>query len=228
MRINQPPLFSGAVVSGFIGNAAVLSGSIGSGQIGLIHVASGVIQSGITLTSGSVVSGFIGNNAVNSGNISSGTIGSIHIYNGSINSGNIGSGQIGSIHIAPEVLNNISGNLNILSGNITANTIVINSAIFSGLTSTTTVYSGNISLGMAAYFDYAAKNTLKNSYRAGTITTIWDASSETIAYNDVSTQDLGGETTDLSFSTHVISGNLQLNAQITSGSFNLKIGAKFI
>ena len=59
MRINQPPLFSGAVKSGFIADAAVVSGSIASGQINISHLASGVVNS--FFTSGFVQSGMIGN-----------------------------------------------------------------------------------------------------------------------------------------------------------------------
>ena len=237
-QVGQFKLSSGTVNSGHIGNNAVVSGSIASGQIGLYHIASGVIQSGTTLQSGIVTSGYIGNSAVVSGSIASGSISQFKLSSGAINSGqlgnnaivsgNIASGQIGGSHLASGVINKISGNLNVSSGSVTVNTVVINSAIFSGLTSTTTVYSGSISIGMAAYFDYATKNTLTSGYRAGTVTTIWDSTNETTEHNDMSTQDLGGSTIGLSFSSYILSGNLQLDAQISSGSFNLKLGARFI
>lgn len=160
------------------------------------------------VVSGSVTSGSIGNNAVLSGNIAS--------------------GQIGGAHLASGVLNTISGNLSVYSGTITANTVVVNTAIFSGLTSTTTVYSGTASVGMAAYIDYATKNTLTSGYRAGTITTIWDSYDETTEFTETSTQDLGGSTLGISFATSILSGNLQLSAQISSGSYNLKLGVRFV
>ena len=142
MRINQPPLFSGAVVSGFIGDSAVVSGSVGSGQIGSIHLASGTIPAGFALSSGSVVSGFIGDAAVNSGNIASGQITGNHLASGTVLtqltsgiitsgmignaavvSGSIASGSISGPHLSSGVINAISGNVAISSGSLSVNTI---------------------------------------------------------------------------------------------------------
>ena len=116
MRINQPPLFSGAVVSGFIGDSAVVSGSIASGSIGTNHLASGVVVS--FLTSGVITSGMIGAGAVFNNNIASGGVVSGKLGNSSVLSGSIGSGQIGTYHIASGVLvpTYISGTANQILG----------------------------------------------------------------------------------------------------------------
>lgn len=200
---------SGGIVSGSIGNNAVLSGNIASGQIGQFK-----------LSSGSVNSGHIGNNAVISGSIASGTIDTIHISSGgikniniendAIKSGNIASGQIGIYHFASGVLNQQE------------------IYIYSGLLNDTIVYSGTINRGMSAIADYAAYNSLTSGYRAGNVTTIWNPINSTIVYNETSTQDLGGSTLDLHFSTSILSGNLQINANIASGNFNLRIIPRFI
>jgi hypothetical protein len=116
MRINQPPLFSGAVVSGFIGDSAVVSGSIASGSIGTNHLASGVVVG--FLTSGVITSGMIGAGAVFNNNIASGGVLSGKLGNSSVLSGSIGSGQIGRNHVSSGVLvpTYISGTANQILG----------------------------------------------------------------------------------------------------------------
>ena len=216
-------LGSGSVTSGFIGNGAVVSGSIASGQIGSFHIASGGILSG------NIASGQIGRFHLASGAVNSG-----HIGNDAVNSGSIGSGQIGQTHLAPNTINNISGNLSVRSGTTTTQTLVLNSTIFSGLASTSgyVVYSGALSIGAAAYFYYAAKNVLNSGHRAGTIISTWDPAASgglgTAEFNEVSTFDLGGTTAGLSFATSVLSGNLQLTANVAAGTYNIKIGGTFI
>ena len=216
-------LGSGSVTSGFIGNGAVVSGSIASGQIGSFHIASGGILSG------NIASGQIGRFHLASGAVNSG-----HIGNDAVNSGSIGSGQIGQIHLAPNTINNISGNLSVRSGTTTTQTLVLNSTIFSGLASTSgyVVYSGALSIGAAAYFYYAAKNVLNSGHRAGTIISTWDPAASgglgTAEFNEISTFDLGGTTAGLSFATSVLSGNLQLTANVAAGTYNIKIGGTFI
>ena len=71
MRINQPPLFSGAVVSGFIADAAVVSGSIASGAVGQFHLSSGAVNSG-HLGANSVLLGNIGFLQVNADRLTDG------------------------------------------------------------------------------------------------------------------------------------------------------------
>lgn len=140
----------------------------------------------------------------------SGAVVSGNIGNGAVLSGNIASGQLGTNHFASGVLNQSELYL------------------YSGLTNNTIVYSGTINRGMSALADYAAYNSLTSGYRAGTITTIWNSFDSTTVYNETSTQDLGGSTLDLSFSTSILSGNLQINANIASGNFNLRIIPRFV
>jgi hypothetical protein len=222
-QVGQFHLSSGAVNSGHIGNNAVVSGSIASGQIGSFHIASGGVQSG------NIASGQIGRFHLASGAVNSG-----HIGNNAVVSGSVGSGQIGQIHLAPNTINNISGNLSVTSGTTTTQTLVLNSTIFSGLASTSgyVVYSGALSIGAAAYFYYAAKNVLNSGHRAGTIISTWDSAASgglgMAEFNEISTLDLGGTTAGLSFATSVLSGNLQLTANVAAGTYNIKIGGTFI
>jgi hypothetical protein len=142
--------------------------------------------------------------------LASGAVVSGNIGNNAVVSGSIASGQLGSFHFASGVLNQKELYL------------------YSGLSTNTIVYSGTILQGMSAVIDYAAYNELTSGYRAGNITTIWNPLNSTSVYNETSTQDLGGSTIDLYFTSSILSGNLQINANISSGNFNLRIIPRFV
>ena len=115
-------LSSGQVQSGNFGDSSIISGNIASGQISTNSFASGTLS----LNSGQVRSGMFGNNSVNSGNISSSEIGQYHfafnyLPSGIIQSGDFGdsavtSGNIASGQITPIIINDITGQNNIVRG----------------------------------------------------------------------------------------------------------------
>lgn len=116
-----PPVASGNIASGVVGNIHVFSGGFrsgayGSGSIGNIHVFSG------GFLSGAVASGSLGNIQVASGGFlsgayGSGSIGNVHIFSGGLGSGAIGSGQIG---------HPLLGSGGVLSGDIASGQVGIN------------------------------------------------------------------------------------------------------
>lgn len=83
------------------------------------------------------------------------------------------------------------------------------------------VHSIPTSSGESIYFYYVVTEQTNGYTRAGTVMTINDASKST--YTDVSTPDLNGSTKGIQFDTAVSSGNLQLRANVTSGTWDVKV-----
>jgi hypothetical protein len=170
MRINQPPLFSGAVVSGFIGDSAVVSGSIASGSIGTNHLASGVVVGFLTsgvITSGMIGAGAVFNNNIASGGVVSGKLAEGSVYNNIIASGGIGlyklsSGSVTSGTLADGVVH--SGD--VASGAIFNNNIA-SGGVLSGKLGNSSVLSGSIGSGQIGR-NHVSSGVLVPTYISGT------------------------------------------------------------
>jgi hypothetical protein len=104
--------------------------------------------------------------------------------------------------------------------------LYLNSSNLVGLTASTTILSIVKTSGSAAYFDYRVSNLSTGAFRAGTVTGVWDGTNAT--YVDRSTPDLNASTLGVSFTVTISSSNVVLTAVITTGTWNVKVGARFI
>jgi len=64
--------------------------------------------------------------------------------------------------------------------------------------------------------------------RAGNVTCVWNAGSDGVEYLETSTMDLGGSTTGLIFSVAIASNVLTLTANISAGTWTIKLSARVI
>jgi hypothetical protein len=62
--------------------------------------------------------------------------------------------------------------------------------------------------------------------RAGVVMSVWDATSAT--FTDNSTPDLNGSTEEISFTVTNDGTNVSLNAVVTSGTWEVKVGTRII
>jgi hypothetical protein len=220
--ISTATLGSGQVTSGVIGNAAVVSGSIASGIVGSVHLADGAVQSG---------------------DISSGQIGQFHVASGVLFSvtNPVDKRVLTSLASGTNQANAESNftfdgsNLNVGSvGGLTTFSVTsggyvkIQSSLFSGQVSTFNAYSIPQTDGVAAFYDYYVFNQTNGAYRAGNVVTTWNTASGIIVYSETGTDDLGGSTIDLQWSTVLQSGNVVLRPTLTAGTWNLKVGARVL
>ena len=243
--VGQFHLSSGAVNSGHIGNNAVVSGSIASGQIGAIHLTSGLLNSVVFTVNNesdnriltSLASGSNQANAESNLTYDGTTLNIQSTASGSTVFSVDGiSGNLFSINDTPYGNNilsveNLSGNL-IFAINTEGYQKTV-SCLASGQTSNVGIFSVNKTDGNAAFFDYYCKNTLSSSSRAGNISVVWDESNDSIDYTELSTNDINGSTEHLYFSTTIettgtYSGKMVLSANISSGSWNIKAGARIV
>jgi hypothetical protein len=102
------------------------------------------------------------------------------------------------------------------------------SGYFTGQTSTFVVFSMPDTNGVGAAFNYYVINTATNGYRYGQVMVVWNATANTAEFTDTSTEDLGSSTGGLIFTANVTSNNLELTANITSGTWTIKIGASIL
>jgi hypothetical protein len=250
--IGQFALSSGAVNSGQVGNNAVVSGSIASGSIGQFHHASGSVTSGhignAAVVSGSIASGNITTFHINAGGLLSGAIGS-----GQIGSSHIASGTLFSVTNAVDnrVLTSLASGSNSANAeaNFTFDGNALNVGLISGLSTFTVTSGGYVKIqsslmsgksatfdanvipqadGVAAFYDYYVYNSDNAAYRAGNIVTAWNTLSGIIVFSETGTDDLGGSTIDLSWSTVLQSGNVVLRSTLTAGTWNVKVGARVL
>lgn len=244
--VGQFHLSSGAVNSGHIGNNAVISGSIASGQIGIFHIASGVLNSIqqfsvsnqddyrliTSLSSGSNQGNAEANltydgTTLNLQSVASGST----VFNIDGVSGNLFS--IKDTPVGADILSveNASGNLLFaISSEGYQKTL---SCVVSGQNSNIGIFGIYKNVGNAAFFDYYCKDTISLASRAGTIYTVWDETNDTIDYTETSTNDINGSTNNIYFSntisaTGLNSGKMLLVANISSGSWNIKVGARVV
>jgi hypothetical protein len=241
---------SGSIASGQIGrfqlsNSAVFSGNISSSEVGKPHLAtttapsSGYVlttdgtnidwaQAATSLQSGGVTSGLLGNNSVVSGSIASGQIGNFHlssgtaIYNllsGSIRSGLLGNGSVVSGSIASGQV----GQYHLASGFIPTATLT-----YTGQTANFTAYTIPDTSGVSVSVEYYVINTATNAYRSGIVLIVWNSTNDTVEYTDTSTNDLGNSTIGLYFTAAISTNNLVLTANITTGTWTVKLGARLL
>lgn len=121
-------------------------------------------------------------------------------------------------------VNDISG-IPLLSVNSNG-AMYMNSATQNSITSSYVVYSIDSNSGNAAYFDYRVFSPITSGSRAGTLMAVWFGSS--VEYTDTSTNDLIADTSGISLSADITGSLLRVNATVTTGSWNVKIGARVI
>ena len=232
---------SGQIDSIHLADGAVKSGDISSGQIGAYHLSSGVVYS--FFTSGFITSGMIGNTAIVSGSVASGAIGTNHLSSGTLFTltnpaanrvvTSLASGTNSATANGNFTYDGNSLNVGLISGISTfvvasGGYVKIQSSLFSGQNSTFDAYTIPTTDGVAAFYDYYAFNSTNGAYRAGNLVTAWNTLSGIIVFNETSTDDLGGTTTDLQWSTILQSGNVVLRSTLTGGTWNVKVGARVL
>lgn len=79
--------------------------------------------------------------------------------------------------------------------------------------------------GSCCYFDYRVSGNT-GAYRAGTIISVWDGTNT--EYTDNSTKDLNASTAGIIFTVTISGSNVVLSSVVTTGSWNIKIGARVI
>jgi hypothetical protein len=120
------------------------------------------------------------------------------------------------------MLNVYSGTFTVSSYDYTQNT----AAKYTGINSTTVVFSLPDTVADGAFFEYVVVDTGTGARRAGTVVSVWNATADTSDYLETSTMDLGGSTAGLSFSTAIVGNVLQLTANITAGTWTIKLSAR--
>jgi hypothetical protein len=242
-KISPGSLTANMFTSGSIGiytlaSGTIVSDNIGEGQIHSYHVASGSFlgpsinnptEYSLLTSMASGSNGIQGNNDITyngttltlNSTFSGSTVMSI---NGSM--GNIF--QVNDEPYGPhllEVANNHSGTLFAVSvDGYTKNW----SVLFSGQQGFFTAFSIDMNVANSAVVDYYVKNTEDSASRAGTLNLVWDESLQVIDYNEFSTNNIGGSTDNLYFSADIILGQTVVQANISSGTWNGRIGARVL
>ena len=102
-----------------------------------------------------------------------------------------------------------------------------NSVTRTGVTSTLSPY-GVINISKfscsSVFFDYVIKETGSNAYRCGTVMCVQDGTN--VSYTETSKTDLNASTSGLTFSTQIVGSFIVLVATITSGTWNIYVGAR--
>ena len=234
---------SGGVANVNLANNSVTSGNIASGQIGRYHISSGSIVSGL-LASGTLfsVTNTFNNRILTSVDAVTANAETDLTYDGmtlDLNSTSSGS-VVFQIDGTQQQLFKVSdltvGDL-LQVGNLSGNPIFVVhsdgytksfSALVSGQTSNLNLFSVPDTSGAAAFFDYYVQRTDAVGWRAGSIMTVWDAANNGVEFNETTTNDLGSSTEHLTFSASISSNNFVLAANIASGTYNIKLGARLL
>ena len=231
--ITSSLISSGQIGSFHLSSGSVVSGRIASGQIGANHIASGVLFNVTNPEDNRIITSLA--SGTNQGNAEANLT-----FDGStltVTSTNLSGTLVNFTGVSGTLLrvidskigdilqvNNSSG-LAIFAVN-QSNYTITTSAIYSGLASSTTIYSIPSSVSNGGYFNYSVRNITASGYRIGTVLANWDSDAGLVTYSDTSSADIGGSTIGVSFSAAIQSGNFNLTANIASGnSYNIKVGA---
>jgi hypothetical protein len=104
--------------------------------------------------------------------------------------------------------------------------IQFTTTLLTGLTSNTTIVSFDKTIGTAYYFDYWVTEQGTSASRSGTVIAVWK--NTTVEFTDTSTSDIFGSTLGISFSVVINNPNIELTAEIISGTWDIKIGTRAI
>jgi hypothetical protein len=131
------------------------------------------------------------------------------IVSGSLQISNFGYATTGS----NTFINNqtINGSLSIIES-------LIQQITSTGVTTNTIITSFPTGSYDSGFFDYVIKDGV--NMRAGTVTSVWTPNN--IEFNEVTTNDLG-DTTNVIMSVTLSGGNANLNANISSGNWTIKV-----
>ncbi len=250
--VNSGHIGNAAVVSGSIASGSITGAHIASGAIVNANLTTGLIQSsnmaGSSVLSGAIGSGVIGSvhladGAILSGDISSGQIGQAHIASGVLFAvtnptdnrvlTSLASGTNQANAESNFTFDGSNLNVGLISGLSTfavtsGGYVKIQSSLFSGQAATFDAYQIPQTDGTAAFYDYYVFNSANGSYRAGNVVTTWNTLSGIIVYSETGTDDLGGTTIGLQWSTVLQSGNVVLRSTLTDGTWNVKVGARVL
>ena len=102
-------------------------------------------------------------------------------------------------------------------GNVKVGNALIDSSSTTSATTTTNVAFVDVATYSAAFFDYSIKNG--TNVRAGTVVATHDGTN--VEFNETSTVDLG-DTSDVTLSVDISSGNMRLRATTTSSTWTIK------
>jgi hypothetical protein len=216
-------------VEGLIGSGSVTSGDLGIGAVNNINIASGTVSfdkmaSGAFLSitdpddNRIVTSLASGSNQI-TGESNLTFNGSVFTFNGA--SGTVFSAQDLTL-TSGNLINVSSGTFTVSSYGYTQNT----AAKYTGQTASFPAFVLPDTLADGAFFEYVAIETGTGARRAGTVVCVWNAAADTADYLETSTMDLGGSTTGLSFSVAIASNVLTLTANITAGTWTIKLSAR--
>ena len=228
-----------AQASQMISSGSITSDSVASGQINSYHIASGVVTSlasGIAFT----VTNYGNNRVLTSVDATTAYAETNLTYDGTtldINSVASGSSVINVDGISGTIFNvsDVTVGDILQVGNISGNPIFSVSSYgyfknlartFTGKVASFDVYSFSDTTGAAGFYDYYVFDTSTSAYRAGMINAVWNATANTIEYNELATNDLGGPTSGLAFSLAINSNNVVLSANITTGTWTGKVAAR--
>jgi hypothetical protein len=128
-----------------------------------------------------------------------------------------GSLQINELGFATTGSNTFVNNQTI-NGTLSITDALVKQTTTTGVTTNTVVSSLPTGSYDGGFFDYVIKNG--TNMRAGTITSVW--SSSNIEFNEVTTNDLGN-TSGVDMSVTLSGGNTNLNANVSSGTWTIKV-----
>jgi hypothetical protein len=112
---------------------------------------------------------------------------------------------------------------------LTGNTIQVGDEFISSESTSkgsgiSTISSIPVTSGNSAIYDYYVSDG--TNARAGSVIAVWGGGSS--VFTEYSTPDLNGSTAGISFLTTVSGGNIELQVNVTSGTWTVKVGTRVI
>jgi hypothetical protein len=109
-------------------------------------------------------------------------------------------------------------NNQIINGTLSVRNSLIQQITTTGVTTNTIITSFPTSSYDGGFFDYVIKNG--TNLRSGTVTSVW--TSNNVEFNEVTTNDLG-DTSGVNMLVTLSEGNANLNANVSSGTWTIKV-----
>jgi hypothetical protein len=105
-----------------------------------------------------------------------------------------------------------------IEGTLSISTALVQQTTTTGVTTNTVIAQFPTGSYDAGFFDYVIKSG--TNLRAGTVTSVWRANN--VVFNEVTTNDLGN-TTNVTMTVSIVNGNANLNANVSSGTWTIKV-----